>query len=259
MPQFGVRPPGVLQRIEADEAEQGVEAAGVLTLGAVEQPPPHHTGGDERDRHREQVDRPEQALAPDSALEQQRPQQPEEEGADEEHHGEDREVPQRVDEPVVVGEQVVVVLQPDVAGLGLRGVPVGQRELDRPADQAVDEDRQEDERRCQQQEPWSPAADPLTHEALLGLEWVGGAVLTTAPPTRDHQRVVTPTWAQPAWFSAAVDQRRLQASTSWLPLNCAGRRVDVVEPGDRGRGSVCQRDTSSSVPKSSIADCWYWP
>ena len=120
-----------------------------LVLPGVEQPPPHHAGGDERHGHREQVDRAEDRLAFDGAFQQPRPQKAHDHGAAEEDGGVQQQVLQRVLERLAA-EQVQVVVEPDggerlfAGGLG-RGVDIGRGRLDVDGDEPVDEDADEDD------------------------------------------------------------------------------------------------------------------
>ena len=62
--------------------------------------------------------------------------------------------------------------------LGL--APVGERDLDVPADEAVDEDRDEDDRRGDQEQPWSPPSD-LPHGRPPAISIAGVAVSFSLP------------------------------------------------------------------------------
>ena len=89
---------------------------------------------------------------------------------DEEHDGEDQQVPQRVLE-VRVGQQVGVVLEPHVLVAGLGRVLVGQADAEVLEDEPVDEDADQDDGGSQEQQPGPQCFTRLNMVCLLRRSW----------------------------------------------------------------------------------------
>ena len=77
-PESGVGNPVVLQSAQAHHLEQPVQTGCVFILSGVQHPAPHHTGGDERYRHREQENGTENPFAFNGLIQQPRPKEPKE-------------------------------------------------------------------------------------------------------------------------------------------------------------------------------------
>jgi hypothetical protein len=130
--------------------EQRVQPDRPLRRCRVHQPAPDDPGGDERDRHREQVDRAEAALAADALVQQQRQQPAEHQRAGHEDDGEQQGVLDR-QVPPLLAPQPGEVPQADEARRRDVGGLAAQRQPDVPADEPVHEDADRDDRRGEQE------------------------------------------------------------------------------------------------------------
>ena len=154
---------------EPELVEEEVEPRRAIARRRVHEPAPDHARRDERHRHREEVDRPEHALALHALVEQERERRADDQRSGDERDREEQRVVE-VDDPGRDrcsgcrlpagrdGANEVARLEPTLAdgksslyalvskpARLLRLTPVGERDLDVPADEPVDEDRHEDE------------------------------------------------------------------------------------------------------------------